>query len=489
MKQLALIISLTFTLNCFGQSEFNKSEISKQTGQIVSKIEKVNILKGSAVSYFGIRPEQYDYFIQLRKKATKDELIELTNHSNGVVRCYSFWALSYHSSINLFQLVVNHITDDELVNTEFGCILSREKVGDFFISIVFQKYSDSNATGLSNSQYERLDSILIYSNNTLHAKQAAILRAKQTEALYQRLRYLFLTDNNQYALVALAKFRKEQDVSLILNSTITNKSNDNLFFSYKAISEFPHPIFLPLLEQNLRQTLSDHNYDNEWGELYCAIASYKNDTALTLLKIPFTQVKNQNIREYHIDFVFNALQNFYSPIYDDLLWEMWGTEKKISTNVFRMLFQKNPMRALELTKKTIYNANDFYYLTHERDFNDEELSVNLLRRMLDTVIAKDRSYAIELINKNLTEINVIQFPIFADLALELKDSSFINSLFSRLEKEDNPHVYLKAAQVLISFHDKAINKRIAEAPRKNKNLTQGWGGEEFAKLLKENNIK
>ena len=109
--------------------------------------------------------------------------------------------------------------------------------------------------------------------------------------------------------------------------------------------------------------------------------------------------------------------------------------------------------------------------------------------MLDTIISKDKTFGIELINRNIKEINVHEFPTFADKALKLKDTSFITSLFYRLEKEDNPHIYLKATEVLIAFNDKNINKRIVEVYKKNSSLREGWGGQDFARLLKENNIK
>ena len=89
---------------------------------------------GSAVYYGGIRPKQYDNFEKLKETATQRELIELTNHPNGVVRCYAFWALSKDKSVDLFQIILNHINDYELVKTQFGCIGGQEKVGDFFIS-------------------------------------------------------------------------------------------------------------------------------------------------------------------------------------------------------------------------------------------------------------------------------------------------------------------------------------------------------------------
>ena len=166
----------------------------------------------SAVYYEGMRPAQYDNFTELQMKATKDELLELLNHPNGVVRSYSFWALSYDTSANLLPIVVKHLSDTSTVTTQFGCIGSRERVGDFFIDVVTPDYVDLNLKKLTAAEYEYLDSILVYTPTVLNAKERAINRAKLTEVFYGRARELVTNDRNQSALVALAKYRREQDI-------------------------------------------------------------------------------------------------------------------------------------------------------------------------------------------------------------------------------------------------------------------------------------
>jgi hypothetical protein len=163
------------TLNCFGQYRFDRTKISKQTEQIVAKIEKVNQLMSSAVYYEGMRPAQYDNFTELQKKATKEELLELLNHSNGVVRSYAFWALSYDTSANLLPIVIRHISDTTAVTTQFGCIRSSEKVGDFFVNVVTPEYVDLNSKKLTAPEYEYLDSILIYTPNYLYARDYLLI--------------------------------------------------------------------------------------------------------------------------------------------------------------------------------------------------------------------------------------------------------------------------------------------------------------------------
>ena len=490
MKHLVTIIILTLTLNCFGQRfQFDRTKISSQTKTIVAKIEKENMLMGSAVGNAGVRPKQFDNFTKLQRAATKIELQELTNHPNGVVRCYSFWALTYDTSINLLPIIIKHIPDDENVSTMFGCIVSGESVEDFFINLVTPDYVDINSKKLDSAEFTMIDSILIYTPNNLYAKQKAIRRTKLTERLYVRVRDLVIKDKNQEALVTLAKYQKERDIPLILKNKIGNKPDDGYFFTYRAISEFPHPDFFPLLERNLKQTLSDDHFSTEWRELYKAIASYENNKAVELLTIPFTQVKHENIREYHIDFIFGALQKFQSPLYDDLLWNIWANEKKISPEAFKYLSAKNPQRAFGLTKETLQLPEDYDFTNDLNDYENMGNSENLLETMLDIVLNQDRPFAIKIIGRNLLNEDISTFQFFAGKAAQIKDTSFVGQLFIRLEKDDNPHIYLRAAEALIAFNIKDINKRIAVTNSINRNLTKGWGGEEFTKLLKGKNIK
>ncbi len=490
MKQLVTIITLTFTISSFGQNyQFDKATITSKTKQIVSKIEKENMVMSDAVGNAGIRPKQFDNFTELQRSATKKELLELTNHPNGVVRCYSFWALTYDTTINLLPILIKHISDDENVSTMFGCIVSSEKVGDFFINLATPDYVDINSKKLDSSQFTTIDSILIYTPNNLYAKQDAISRAKLTERFYVRARDLVIKDKNQEALVALAKYQKEQDIPLILKNKIGNKPDDGYFFTYQAISEFPHPNFLSLLEQNLKQTLNDDHFSTEWRELYKAIASYKNNKAVELLTIPLTQVKHENIREYHIDFVFGALQKFKALCYDDLLWTMWANEKKISPEIFKYFSDKNPQRAFALTKEALQSPEDYDFTNDMNDYENMGNSKTLLDTMLEIVLNRDRAFGLKAINRNLLNEDISTFQFFAVKAAQIKDTSFVGQLFIRLEKDDNPHIYLRAAEALIEFNSKDINKKIVDTKKINSNLTKGWGGEEFNKLLKDKNIR
>lgn len=433
-------------------------------------------------------PKQWGNFEELQKSATREELIALTNHPNGVVRCYSFWALSYNKNADLFGIVKEHLNDDELISTLFGCIGGQEKVGDFFIQVMTPQYIDLDSGKMNSKEIKELDSLLIYYPNKLSARYNAISRAEPTENLYPKIRELVIKEKNQSALVTLAKYQKEKDVAIIKNfRDETEKDNDGFYFTYVAMQQFPRQEYIPLLESNLKKTLDNTHYSTEWRELYGAIASFKNAKALELLKTPFTEVKHKNIKKYHIDFIFDAILKFQDPIYNDLLWRIWEEENQWTLRSYKYLLSLDPSRAYELNKKELIEA----YQTQKSDFvpnlENVEDTENFYEYLLNVVTANDKDLSNKIIEEQIQKANVHNLPLFTSKVN--RQEIFVKPLFQRLEKADNPHVYLNIIKTLLEFRNDEINIEILETRKRNNNLNENWGAKELDKILSENGIE
>ena len=490
--RFAVILSLTIVIFMWSCSQKNTTEISNETNLIVKKIEKENIVMGSAVGYAGIKPKQYDNFEELKKQASKEELLMLINHANGVVRCYSFWALALNKNADLFAIVKDHINDDTPVETQFGCSKSTKKVGDFFINLVNPKYEDSEIKKLSQTEFNQLDSLLIYKKNNLIARYDAIENAVPTEYLYPKVRNLVIKNHNQTALVTLSKYKNPNDIELILKNKDEDENENpesGYYANYKAIQNFPDARFIPFLEKNLYQTLDNDHYSGEWLELYTAIASYKNQKALELLKVPFTRVQYQNIKQYHIKFVYEAILANKCKLYEDLLWQIWKNDHIITLEGFKYFLSMDGAKTLELSKKEL--------LPHYQIKNTEVIvkrehkifSENLEETMLNFILLNDKATGYQIIKNKITNADVNDFEMYCKKITSFKDPYFNETLFKRLKREDNPHVYLGIVETLISFKDKSINNRILEARKKNKNMNENWGSEALDEILKKNNIQ
>jgi hypothetical protein len=481
-----LFILILFTPVGFSE---NKSD-SIDLGDIVKRIEEINMFQDSAVGYAGVRPEQYDNFISLKEIATVDELLSLTDHQNGVVRCYAFWALSYNESVNLYPIVLNHLNDTEIVTIQFGCIIFDQQVGDLFIDIVTPERVDLDNRKLNSIQLSELDSILIFGSYDLYAKSRAIERVDPEEYLYSRLRKLVLDENNRDALVSLARYQKKQDVKLILSSCMDAKSNKkDCVYTYRAIYHFPHPEFMPLLHSALVKALSEDYINNEWRDLYKAIAAYNSEEAAQLMMIPFTEVKHLKMRKYHINDIYCAVREHKLPVFHELFWKLWIDERRITLDVFEHLCGIDFDKMYKSVIEALWNLDKVYSANMSMNLYELGSIEDVTAAMLNMVLERDSSMAIRLIEHNIKVLNAHIFPIFSEKAGQIKNRIFADALFNRLETEENPHIYLKAAEALIAYEDEIIDRRILKARQLNTKLLEGWGSKAFSELLKRKGLE
>lgn len=494
-----LFIFFLINFSMMGQSAtYDKTKISSKTLKIVKKIEKVNVIMGEAVGYGGMRPEQYNNFEKLKETATSKELVTLTNHPNTTVRCYAFQALTMDNkldiSIDLFKIVKEHLEDNEQVETQFGCIGGSESVSDFFVSRVARRdyETDFYMYELDSLQQEEINSLLISNKNDSYNRHKAIGNMEINAQNYPILKALVVEEKNDTALPKLAAYKKEEDIQVILDfhKAKTEKDDDGIYATYLSIQEFPHPVFFSYLKEEQSKIFDNDHFSNEWAILYGAIAKYRNQEALELLQLPFTKVIHSNIKEYHLDFMHNAIMESPSPLYDELLWRLWEDENVFTFDSFCYLFDSNPERAYKNARKefgitaTIENPNLNLDRKQFVEIEDrEELILNLL-------LENEKEIAFDVIVNKIRTENVHDFPMYSRYIEKLKDSVFVVPLFERLRKESNAHIYLEIVTVLLAYKDNAINSEIIKTLDINKNLSENWGGAELKEiLLKENLVK
>ncbi len=486
---LAVLLWFGVVLSLPGQTLLDSSAISPKTNAIVKKIEAVNTLMGSAVSYSGERPEQYDNFQELKENASIAELEKLTLHPNGVVRCYAFWALTYHYTVELLPIVLAHIDDSETVETLFGCIGGEQSVGDIFIEIATQEY-DTEQYSLTSAELATLDSILIYrfSDAGLYAFHRAMERIQPTEQHYARIHEL-AEQGQPSAIVALAKYRKESDITFFLSKA---ESPDVVRVMNRVVLHFPHPRFFSFLKGRLAACLEQNCQEYELQQIYPAIACYRNDDARKLLENGLAKVHAVNNQDDHINAVFSAVCRYREPVYSALLWRLWVEENKITPDVFQYLFRENRDKAIAQAAISLQDANKLYNdnvhlsFMEPEDFNN---TYDITALMIDTLFEYERAACLALIRDNIRTGNVFVVPVFAEKAGELREPSLVEPLLKRLETEKNPHVFLPVAEALLAYGNDEVNGRVLGCTYANTSLTTGWGGDEFSVLLEQYNLK
>jgi hypothetical protein len=291
---------------------------STTINKIIREIKSDNVLKGSAVGIAGQRPMQWDRYVALRTKATDKELLALTNDSNGVVRCYAFQALVERKTVDLFPVVLRHLSDTSTVYTLYGCIGGSQKVGDFFLETIKEPGSLSKSNQLNLNQKAIIDSLLIFEDgNKLGARNRLISEIAPEKKFYSRVRKLADGEHDRFAVVALSKYRKQQDKPLI--EELLNDPNSQIF-GFAAVRYFPDPSFFPILERTLRYEINKNNggKDERLQLLYQAIVQYKDQTSRQLLKSVLNEAKGMQLI-YHADYLHQALKLYPAVIYKGLL--------------------------------------------------------------------------------------------------------------------------------------------------------------------------
>ena len=160
MKNLILvIIFLLFGSNFLYSKkhlDYSDGDIRQEIIDSVKEIANENVLNGAMVGRGGTKTSQYKRFEFLYTTATEDELLELIDHPNGVVRGYSFWALAKVRSDKLEEVIENHIGDTAMISTISGCILYSYPVIDFMIEVVTPDRLDIDCLKLSEDKLGRL---------------------------------------------------------------------------------------------------------------------------------------------------------------------------------------------------------------------------------------------------------------------------------------------------------------------------------------------
>lgn len=321
----AVVITL---LACKGKQEGRPSanDVIRESGlssdkrslsfrAIVTEIAKTNVLMGRAVGFAGSRPEQWDRYVALRSMATDEELLALTSDTNAVVRCYAFQALAEKNKYGLFIVVLRHLSDTAKVHTLYGCLGGSEKVGDFILGKISSRCGSDGNFCMSSSQRAIVDSLLLYgSDNRLDARERLLVEMKPLVKYYIPVRRLVTEGCSKTAIVALSKYRKQQDIPLI-KELLKDASSQELGFV--AVKNFPDRSFYTYLEKALKDKI-ENSKDGGLQELYYALVQYKDSASKQLLKYALSEAKDMQYI-YNSDCLSQALREYPAKIYEGIV--------------------------------------------------------------------------------------------------------------------------------------------------------------------------
>lgn len=333
MKYFTVLFYLILSLAAHAESSYDGSKVSTQTLEFVDQVILTPHKRLLGNTYLRlIKPEMYNEYVAWVNKTSVNEWVELTNHPNPYVRICAFRALTVHPKFDTSPIIINHINDNQKVMRAEWDEMLHKRVGDVFIDIATN--SDPFWLKIENIT-PNLFSVLIKTPNDLVATTALLQRTKFSQEDYPYIRSL--VDKNNAALVALARYQKQQDVELIFNGLMSTDDTKKTRFhfkrsmrhyAYQATSYFPHADFFPILRDKLIKWLSDETFNNslsgkerlEIEDIYAGITGYKNEEALELLKFALQQTKDMDIsqKNFHTRIILKSIREKKSSIYNEL---------------------------------------------------------------------------------------------------------------------------------------------------------------------------
>lgn len=297
------------------------AKLRPEIAAVRDEVAKKNILEGSKTGYAGIEGEQWKRYIKLSSMAHTKELKLLTDDPNPVVRVYAFQALVERKEPEVYSILLDHLTDNEEVTTFYGCIVSPAKVGDELLEIAASKRVNTSDKQikekfLSDQQLAEINhQLIINSKIKLQARANLLFEMEPEEKYYRYIHQMALRKEEPAALVALSRFQKQKDVSLI-KEMLTRED-----FSYHALRAaviFPDEAFYPVLVKLFHREWQEKLYDYaRWRVLIEALSRYpRADTLALFEKIVTTNdpFRHDTLSKYLIDALKKHPDAFYAEL-------------------------------------------------------------------------------------------------------------------------------------------------------------------------------
>ncbi len=323
MRLYGIILLYFLSLPAWAQFDQDFLDLSAEENLILKSITAYDVVKTDTTGRLTqVWLEIDSQLCSLSERMSIQKLLALTHHDKPIIRCRAFHVLVDEYEGDALSIVQKHLQDTAVVHSSPGsCLPMKTYVGDYFAEVYRRKCFFAR----DFIQRDKLDSIVIFTPNKLSARHSAMYRAANAGKFYNKVREIVMEAGvSGQGIIILAKFRKEQDIDLIMNwkSSDHPHRDRNASCTFLAIAEFTHVAFSPLLQQYIKKAILVKP-DISCRSLYFAIANYNNKASHNLLSLPF-QIADKSIRSEHLEKLSEALEMNSNPIYNDLRTRLKG---------------------------------------------------------------------------------------------------------------------------------------------------------------------
>ena len=329
-----LLVILLSLYSCKTGSSDKKNKfknISKVA--LIDSIIKFNAYEGQYEGLTGDTTEQWHYFTEFSKRYSENELIQLCNHQNPVIRCLAFQALADNCSSNVYGILIDHLSDTTEFERFYGCLGGTDRITDNFLDAVGYDKESPTKFNLTEEQFNYIDSVLLFREEIkmksflggieLRSRRYMLERLKPIPHFYNRIREI-AKEGVYEALPLLAKYKNPADTSIfigyLLDDEFSNRGRTMTINVRRAIRYFPHPSFYPILKKQLiKEVGTNAIWDGiECYPLYVALAQYPNRETRKLFEQVIQDSPEGEIQE-RSKFVYYAVSKDMTKIFDGVV--------------------------------------------------------------------------------------------------------------------------------------------------------------------------
>lgn len=311
------------------------------------------------------------YDSSLRHMATDKELIELCQSEHPVLRASAFREMLKRESFNHFDILMNHLDDTAIVQTDGG---------EF--GIWYRTVSDDilqEARWKTDNEKSKTIEQVFTKHNYLRSAYTILLQIEPQEKYYAYIKDMAIRPRRlsndgyelnfydiEYALYGLAKFKKMDDIKII-----KKQLTDNVWrlssVSFRLMKEFPDTAYLDILEDYHSRRFYRFSGDDKDGftgnddnrassdDFIEAVMSQKNEKSARILDTLLTRLPllkcNPN-KAYLEDNIVRQIWGNPHPAYKKLKDKIKDKAKEIFKNQLSMPMEQYDF-PIDTTKENI----------------------------------------------------------------------------------------------------------------------------------------
>ncbi len=284
MLKNIIFLFLSLTTPFLGTGQTIRTEIQL----LVDSIATDNYLSYGRDGYLGYKSEQFVRFENLTSKATLEELRQLTYHKNLVVKCYAIDGYCQRNNGNVAMMkpvIMKNLYDTTMINILYGDFGVPMQVAEFVLNRQIYRLDKKDSIAILQL-FLSIDSVMIYDTTIkLAYKTNALKKATPNPKNYDRIREIVIKEKNPAAVVALARYKKQEDISVIISYLKDKEMN---YYAIWAVKEFPDAVFYPFLvdifKHRWKKRRKKYSEYSDWWILYQALAQYSTDKTIELFK-------------------------------------------------------------------------------------------------------------------------------------------------------------------------------------------------------------